>query len=472
MAPLVEKLPAEPADGALNEAAAGAAIGAEDLTTPAPESCRNIDEWSTLSTQNAPSPRYAHTAVWTGAEMIVWGGRFPATGIGLATGANYDPLTDSWNATSLSNAPAGRYLHTAVWTGSEMVIWGGNPGLLQTGARYDPVADGWTPTTTSGAPQGRDDHTAVWTGSEMIVWGGSGSLATGLATGGRYDPLADRWRPTSMFGAPTGRFWHTSAWTGDEMIVWGGTFSSNAVPMDSGGRYDPSSDTWRDTALTNAPSPRVFASAVWTGREMIVWGGSLLDSGGIYDPVLDAWRPISTVEAPAGRAGHSALWTDRLMVVWGGNIPVTSPVNTGGMYDPVIDVWTPVSTDNAPTARSWHTAVLASSEMIVWGGYDGITLLGSGAGYGVDVSPDADGDGVTICEGDCDDTDPQVGGGPELPGNRKDENCDGIVLCDPGAGWKNPGEFRLCVERACADLERRGLVTPPQCRRRIAPIPS
>src|SRR5438093_5351323 len=31
----------------------------------------------------------------------------------------------------------------------------------------------WTATGTTNAPDARDSHTAVWTGSEMIVWGGS-----------------------------------------------------------------------------------------------------------------------------------------------------------------------------------------------------------------------------------------------------------------------------------------------------------
>src|SRR5438132_3206892 len=33
-----------------------------------------IDAWSATSTVNAPSAREWHTAVWTGSEMIVWGG--------------------------------------------------------------------------------------------------------------------------------------------------------------------------------------------------------------------------------------------------------------------------------------------------------------------------------------------------------------------------------------------------------------
>ena len=33
--------------------------------------------------------------------------------------------------------------------------------------------DNWGATTTANAPSARDSHTAVWTGSEMIVWGGT-----------------------------------------------------------------------------------------------------------------------------------------------------------------------------------------------------------------------------------------------------------------------------------------------------------
>ena len=34
------------------------------------------------------------------------------------------------------------------------------------------IGDTWTPTNLTGAPEARVSHTAVWTGSEMIVWGG------------------------------------------------------------------------------------------------------------------------------------------------------------------------------------------------------------------------------------------------------------------------------------------------------------
>ena len=83
-----------------------------------------------------------------------------------------EACTDQWGATSTSNAPSARYLHTAVWTGSEMIVWGGNYAT-NTGGRYNPSTDSWTATSLTNAPSARADHTAVWTGSEMIVWGGS-----------------------------------------------------------------------------------------------------------------------------------------------------------------------------------------------------------------------------------------------------------------------------------------------------------
>ena len=80
----------------------------------------------------------------------------------------------------MTNAPDPRLWHTAVWTGSEMIVWGGShSGVLNTGGRYNPSTDSWTATSTTNAPSARQAHTAIWTGTEMIVWDGS--------TGGRYN---------------------------------------------------------------------------------------------------------------------------------------------------------------------------------------------------------------------------------------------------------------------------------------------
>src|SRR4030095_12674248 len=119
--------------------------------------------------------------------MIVWGGA-GTSGI-LNTGGRYNPSTDSWTATSTTNAPDPRFFHSAVWTSSEMVVWGGYIGGsdTNTGGRYNPVNNTWTATSTANAPTARISHTAVWTGNEMVVWGGVDELGgRRLDTGGRY----------------------------------------------------------------------------------------------------------------------------------------------------------------------------------------------------------------------------------------------------------------------------------------------
>jgi hypothetical protein len=114
--------------------------------------------------------------------MLVWGG---SDGGYLDSGGQYDPVADSWAATTTVGAPNGRTGFSAVWTDDEMIVWGGTDGdRLNTGGRYNPVSDSWVSTSTAGAPASRSEHTAVWTGSWMVVWGGSHDAL--LNTGGRY----------------------------------------------------------------------------------------------------------------------------------------------------------------------------------------------------------------------------------------------------------------------------------------------
>ncbi len=339
------------------------------------------DTWTTTSTTNAPNGRSNQTAVWTGSEMIVWGG---FAGGFLNTGGRYDPSTDSWSATNTSNAPTARLVHTAVWTGTEMIVWGGVTGnALNTGGRYNPVTDSWTATSTINAPDARASHTAVWTGSEMIVWGGGTGGGNAFNTGGRYNPGTDSWTATSTANAPTARVLHTAVWTGSKMIVWGGE-DGNLIVLNTGGTYNPGTDSWLPTNTANAPSAREIHTAIWSGSEMIVWGGyditNYLNTGGRYDPSSDDWAATSTTNPPDDRALHTAVWTGNEMIVWGG-FSNLNYFNTGGRYNPSKNTWTVTSTINAPDARYIHTAVWTGGEMIVWGGTDDISNFNTGGRY-------------------------------------------------------------------------------------------
>ncbi|MFL6275229.1 MAG: BACON domain-containing protein [Blastocatellia bacterium] len=355
---------------------------------PSPAFCTNDDWWTPTSLTNVPDARSTHTAVWTGSEMIVWGG-VGSSGY-LNTGARYDPATDTWTAISLVNAPEARAEHQAIWTGSEMIVWGGhNARELNSGGRYNPASDTWMPVSTINAPVGRRTHTIIWTGSEMIVWGGHvGYRGDGLSTGGRYNPATDIWTATSVNNVPSGREGHTAVWTGSEMIVWGGNVSANVT--DTGGRYNPASDTWTATSRVNDPYGRYHHSAIWSGNDMIVWGGfgynsqgqSYLDTGGRYNPASDTWTTTSTNLAPSLRGHHPAIWTGSEMVIWGG-YPTT---NTGGRYSPATNSWRVMDSAAAPSERNEHTVVWTGNEVIVWGGISSSSRLNTGGRYCIPAS--------------------------------------------------------------------------------------
>ena len=101
-------------------------------------------------------------------------------------------------------------------------------GPLNTGGAYDPVTDTWRTISTVGAPVARWAHTAVWTGSEMLVWGGAGPSGD-LGDGGAYDPLLDEWIGMPSAGAPSARVEHNGVWTGDAWVIWGGTADASRV---------------------------------------------------------------------------------------------------------------------------------------------------------------------------------------------------------------------------------------------------
>jgi N-acetylneuraminic acid mutarotase len=172
-----------------------------------------------------------------------------------------DPQTDSWRPMSRLNAPEPRSQMAAVWTGEEMLVWGGwtdGGACPGTGGSYNPRTDSWTPLPIEGAPVGRMDPAFVWTGRELIVWGGfmtDGERSCG--SGGRYDPETRKWRPLSADGAPLSVRGAAAVWTGKEMLVWGGAHLDGSTPVNvglrSGSRYNPDSDTWRPMSLEGAP---------------------------------------------------------------------------------------------------------------------------------------------------------------------------------------------------------------------------
>ncbi|HET7721333.1 MAG TPA: hypothetical protein VFK43_15310, partial [Acidimicrobiales bacterium] len=287
----------------------------------------------------APAPlagRGNASAVWTGSKMIVFGGLARGAGCqpgcALNDGAAYDPATDKW--APIAPAPvAGRSGHSAVWVQDRMVVWGGAvEGGKPTadGASYDPATDAWT--VLPPAPlEARVAHRTVASAHRMLVWGGSsGEGQTGkyFADGAIYSPANNAWTPMAKFPETReggGRDTFSSVWTGEKMLVWGGYSRNNTCnpcSHEDGAIYDLAADTW--TLMSPGPlSGRGAHRAVWTGREMLVWGGfntTELNDGATYNPESDTWAALP--QSPLlPRQGQAMVWAGNQTVIWGGHGP-------------------------------------------------------------------------------------------------------------------------------------------------------
>lgn len=109
--------------------------------------------------------------------MIIWGGKIPGCidNCGTKGGAKYNPKNDTWEKVSDVNSSSRRYSHSAIWTGKEMIIYGGaydsiaGSELAKDGKKYDPELDKWDSISNVGAPEG-GLFLSVWTSLVMIVW--------------------------------------------------------------------------------------------------------------------------------------------------------------------------------------------------------------------------------------------------------------------------------------------------------------
>lgn len=193
----------------------------------------------------------------------------------------------------------------SAWTGEELLIWGGRGydglgalGFFDDGAAYDPERDRWRRLPAS-ALAGRVPAAAVWTGSELLVWGGTGGVhrdgrVLTFDDGAAYDPARDRWQPLAPSPLAARRD-AAATWDGGEMVIWGGFDPKTGIQHVDGARYDPAADAWR--TLPPAPlrpdgdiSPPKAVTAC--GRSFVMDAAASGIQVAAHDPVADAWTAI------------------------------------------------------------------------------------------------------------------------------------------------------------------------------------
>ncbi len=354
-------------------------------------------QWKPMASDTAPQGRKFHTAVFTGNQpefeharnkMIVFGG---CAGEGSACDksfavkaclenasetagavscndsraamAIYNLKNDTWERLAEDQAPEPRVFHGAVWTGSEMLVWGGLAGFrtqqevpLANGAsvkfseRYP--AGEWTALPPQDFLKARFQHSAEWTEKDLIIWGGCGRRSLNKCReyfndGAFYNVKDRQWRPmprvTDFINGFEGRVNHSTVWTGRYLIIWGG--ESNGRILSNGAIFDSFHNNWRElsSVLPHSELGRAGHTAVFDalrGR-MVIWGG--MDSRGEYPTGTlvyefgetgESWKILDTAGAPIGRKGHASIWTKDRLMVWGGFSANNDFESTGALFNP------------------------------------------------------------------------------------------------------------------------------------------
>ena len=281
----------------------------------------------------------------------------------------FDPASGDWTATPAS--PAG-VRGSGVWTGSEAIF-------PVSGLAYDPETESWR--RLASAPIERRGGASVWTGSEVIVWGGRNRRFANERDGAAYDPATGTWRQIAP--APIALNLFDLVWTGNEAIAFGAELDGRNV-ADSrraiGAAYDPESDTWRRLPRSRL-SPQA-STATWLDGRMVAY-----DYGGrsqTYDPESNRWSdPVRMPIEPSECYPDSVAAAGYVVAFYCGEIAVTDPV--AGGWARVDGGLTERLHDSVPV---WRFSVLAATDDAVYLLAEGITFGPSGiAQYNLPEAP-------------------------------------------------------------------------------------
>ncbi|WP_160050750.1 kelch repeat-containing protein [Nocardiopsis sp. FR4] len=152
--------------------------------------------------------RNEHSLIWSGEELLVWGGHSTTQHDSFSDGAAYSPETDSWRRIAEGELEP-RTRHTAVLVRERMLVWGGftpdysnreDGHLTREGAFYDPKTDTWEPIAE--APEARSSARAVNLDQHVIFAGGYNELGSNSLL--IYSLVDDTWETIPLTGADAG----------------------------------------------------------------------------------------------------------------------------------------------------------------------------------------------------------------------------------------------------------------------------
>ena len=239
---------------------------------------------------------------------------------------------------------------------------------------------GWVPMLAP--PSGfvaRTQAAACAMGSSVFIWGGADANALALDTGAIYSPIDNTWTTVSKgAGMPSARTFATCVWTGSVVIVYGGLDSAKKqAPLSSGSIYDPKTSMW--TALPDGPTPRSQPVAYWDGSRALFWGGNNgppnVAVAGVDRFDLTSWKAANSGGDPGAVLAPAYAFDGSTVYLQGGLLGMVRQDRVSS-YTGDADKWATLSKSLTP--RSSAFGVWDGSSFLVWGGHGEYALNNDG----------------------------------------------------------------------------------------------
>ena len=318
-------------------------------------------EWRTVT---SPLGRRVNpNTMWTGAEVLVWGGD-DGSGSGIRlSGALFNPITGSWR--SIAPSPFNSSPVSAVWAQNRAVFANG-----EMVANYEPATNRWT--TGATGMKAKNAPLLVYTGTTVLGWYFEGLQGAVGASGFRIDPTTGVLDATPLPTPPRAVGYDaTSLWTDREWMIF--PAGDSRVGM----AFDPATNRWRE--LPTAPIEFVRRLIVWTGTEVIAYGIDPrrpdLVASVAYEPSTNRWRSLADIRIPTTALKDGSEYSiDVPRLAWTGSLVLL----LSSFDDPARAIYA-----NDPHSGTAQPLPPLPSRVeigapLTWTGSDAIVLLQSG----------------------------------------------------------------------------------------------
>lgn len=256
-----------------------AAPPTQPAPAPVPISALVHGHWRTLPA--APiAGRSDAAGVWTGSQLLVWGGGVDR--VVYADGASYDPATRAWQ--KLPPSPLSARADPAyAWTGRYLFVWGGQDAAghsLSDGALYDPAARAWHRLPSAPIDKPASAQAVAADGRVVLLTGRMGAETIEAV---EYLPDSNSWTPRFDLHLPKNHelLFFTPLAAGDRVFIWSMWSHSTKIGPHSYAGWsgvDPYVFETGRRQWTSAPAVRPIDGTdvrqpLWDGRQVIIPSG-------------------------------------------------------------------------------------------------------------------------------------------------------------------------------------------------------